>query len=89
MTSRCSGRPKTSEAEQRNEHFLRLAGETFVQFGFDSRSMDAVAMATRISKRTLYARHADKAALFHAVLSDLIGRWLATLGGQSRIFRRC
>jgi TetR/AcrR family transcriptional regulator, mexJK operon transcriptional repressor len=50
-----------------------------MEFGFDGTSMDAVAEAARISKRTLYARYADKAALFHAVLSDLISRWLVPI----------
>ena len=45
-------------------------------FGFDGASMAAVAAAARISKRTLYAHHADKAALFSAVVSDLVSRWL-------------
>jgi hypothetical protein len=75
----CGGRPRTGEAEQRNEHILRVADEIFMEFGFDGTSMDAVAEAARISKRTLYARYADKAALFHAVLSDLISRWLVPI----------
>jgi TetR/AcrR family transcriptional regulator, mexJK operon transcriptional repressor len=41
-----------------------------------ARRWDAVAEAARISKRTLYARYADKAALFDAVLRGLISRWL-------------
>jgi TetR/AcrR family transcriptional repressor of mexJK operon len=70
------GRPKASEAEQRSEHILRVAGKMFMEFGFDGTSMDAVAEVARISKRTLYARYVDKAAMFNAVLSDLINRWL-------------
>jgi TetR/AcrR family transcriptional regulator, mexJK operon transcriptional repressor len=73
------GRPKASEAEQRNEHILQVAGETFTRFGFDGTSIDAIAEAARISKRTLYARYSDKAALFNAVLADLIGRWLVPI----------
>jgi TetR/AcrR family transcriptional regulator, mexJK operon transcriptional repressor len=70
------GRPKNAELEQREEHILEVAGETFLRHGFDGTSMDAVAEAAQISKRTLYIRYADKAALFNAVLSDLINRWL-------------
>lgn len=70
------GRPRNAEQEQRKEHILRVAGETFLRHGFDGTSMDAVAEAARISKRTLYIRYPDKAALFDAVLSDLINRWL-------------
>ncbi len=42
--------------------------------------MDAIAALARMSKRTLYARYADKTALFRAVLNDLIERWLIPLG---------
>jgi TetR/AcrR family transcriptional regulator, mexJK operon transcriptional repressor len=70
------GRPKIAETEQRDEHILRVAGETFLHFGFDGTTMDAVAEAARISKRTLYARYSEKTVLFNAVLLDLINRWL-------------
>jgi TetR/AcrR family transcriptional regulator, mexJK operon transcriptional repressor len=70
------GRPKNAELEQREEHILDTAGEAFLRYGFDGTSMDAVAEAAQISKRTLYIRYADKAALFNAVLSNLIKRWL-------------
>lgn len=70
------GRPKTAEMEQRDEHILRVAGEAFLHHGFDATTMDGVAHAAHISKRTLYARYADKTVLFNAVLGDLISRWL-------------
>lgn len=52
----------------------------FLNFGFDGTTMDAVAETARVSKRTLYARYADKTALFNAVLRDLIDRWLVPIG---------
>jgi AcrR family transcriptional regulator len=73
------GRPKAAELEQRDEHILRVAGETFLNSGFDGTTMDAVAGAAGISKRTLYARYADKTVLFNAVLRDLIDRWLTPI----------
>lgn len=73
------GRPKLVEIGQREEHILRVAGDTFLSFGFDGTTMDAVAEAARISKRTLYARYPDKTALFNAVLLDLINRWLVPI----------
>lgn len=78
-TVRRLGRPRANEVGQRNERILRAAGETFMQFGFDGTSMDAVVEAARISKRTLYAHYTDKAALFHAVLSDRISQWLVPI----------
>lgn len=74
------GRPKATDVEQRNEDILRAAGETFLRFGFDGTTMDAVADAAHISKRTLYTRYPDKTVLFDAVLRDLIARWLTPIG---------
>jgi AcrR family transcriptional regulator len=79
MKSRHGGRPKIAEMAQRERHILQVAGETFLQFGFDGTTMEAVSEAARISKRTLYARYKDKAVLFNAVLSDLISRWLVPI----------
>lgn len=76
---RRGGRPKAAEVARRDEHILRAAGETFLRSGFDGATMDAVAEAARISKRTLYARYADKTILFDAVLRDLICRWLSPI----------
>lgn len=73
------GRPKLVEISEREEHILRVAGDTFLSFGFDGTTMDAVAETARISKRTLYARYSDKTALFNAVLLDLINRWLVPI----------
>jgi TetR/AcrR family transcriptional repressor of mexJK operon len=79
MKSRHGGRPKIAEMAQRERHILQVAGETFLQFGFDGTTMEAVSEAARISKRTLYVRYKDKAVLFNAVLSDLISRWLVPI----------
>jgi AcrR family transcriptional regulator len=70
------GRPRADELEKLNEGILAAAGELFLQHGFDGTSMDAIAAKARISKRTLYARHADKSALFNTVMYDLLGRYL-------------
>ena len=48
----------------------------FTERGFDGTSIDAVAEAAHMSKRTVYARYKDKDALFSAVLRRLIARWL-------------
>jgi len=77
---RRGGRPRIAEIQQREERLLRVAGDIFLRRGFDNTSMDAVAKAAGISKRTLYARYADKTALFNAVLRDLITRWLIPIG---------
>jgi TetR/AcrR family transcriptional regulator, mexJK operon transcriptional repressor len=70
------GRPRAADVEKLSESILAAAAELFVQHGFDGTSMDAVAAKARISKRTLYSRHADKSALFNAAVFELLGRFL-------------
>ncbi len=70
------GRPRTEDLEKLNENILAAAGQLFLANGFDGTSMDAIAEKARISKRTLYARHDDKSALFNTVLYDLLDKLL-------------
>jgi AcrR family transcriptional regulator len=70
------GRPRTGDIEKLNQNILDAAGKLFLELGFDGTSMDAIAERARISKRTLYSRHADKSALFNTVIYDLLGRLL-------------
>jgi len=70
------GRPRTEDLEKLNENILAAAAQVFLEQGFDGTSMDAIAEKARISKRTLYARHADKSALFNTVLYDLLDKLL-------------
>ena len=51
----------------------------FMRYGFDGTSMDAVAETAGVSKRTLYARYADKQGLFNAVLRGLIAECLTPI----------
>jgi AcrR family transcriptional regulator len=73
------GRPTRAEAERRQEHLIETAGAMFMKFGFDGTSIDAVAEAACMSKRTVYARYRDKNELFSAVLRNLIDRWLVPI----------
>ena len=73
------GRPRTADLEKLHQGILDAAGELFLQHGFDGTSMDAIAERARISKRTLYSRHADKAALFNTAIYDLLGRFLVPI----------
>lgn len=49
---------------------LKAAGKMFVKQGYSSVSMDAIADAVPVSKRTLYNHFADKKALFTAVMQS-------------------
>ncbi len=55
---------------------LAAATKLFLRDGYAATSMEAVAAAAGISKRTLYARFADKAALLQAAVAKLIAAWL-------------
>jgi TetR/AcrR family transcriptional regulator, mexJK operon transcriptional repressor len=65
------GRPTLS-----NEQLLDTALELFLQHGFERTSIDAVADAAAMAKRTIYARYDDKTALFKAALTRAIENWL-------------
>jgi TetR/AcrR family transcriptional regulator, mexJK operon transcriptional repressor len=70
------GRPTVAEARRRHEHLLEVAGSMFMRLGYDGTSIDAVAEAASMSKRTVYAHYSDKSELFGAVLRGLIERCL-------------
>lgn len=64
------GRPRKTDAAARRDELLDAAMSIFMQQGFAA-TMDGIAMAARMSKRTLYARYPDKLSLFEAVLTRL------------------
>ena len=78
---RHGGRPTRAEASRRQLHLLDVAGAMFMHHGFDGTSIDAVADAAGMSKRTVYARYADKNELFGAVLRALIERCVVPITG--------
>ena len=73
------GRPTRAEAQRRQEQLIEIAGAMFMRFGFDGTSIDALAEAAGMSKRTVYAHYRDKSELFSAVLRSLIDRWLVPI----------
>jgi TetR/AcrR family transcriptional repressor of mexJK operon len=63
-----TGRPTKAAAAERDERLLEIATKMFLEQGFEATSIDALAEAAAIGKATLYARYADKGALFADVL---------------------
>ncbi|MBX9614342.1 MAG: TetR/AcrR family transcriptional regulator [Caulobacteraceae bacterium] len=59
------GRPRDTG---KDEAILLAAGTLFMERGYEAASVDAVAHAAGVAKATIYARYADKEALFRAVL---------------------
>jgi AcrR family transcriptional regulator len=95
-----AGRPTREQAELRHAELLDRALELFLENGFELVTMEAIAAAVGMTKRTVYARYDDKAALFRAVVQRAVERWIlpvetlqavetddleATLAGIARI----
>jgi AcrR family transcriptional regulator len=69
------GRPSKKLAGEVDERILDAARKVFVARGFEGASMDEIADAARAGKRTIYARYADKRALFKTVVTrDVVSR---------------
>ncbi len=66
------GRPSRADALLLRQRILHVATELFLAEGYGSTSIEAVAARAGISKRTLYHRFDDKAALFAAVVHAII-----------------
>src|SRR3979490_3481085 len=77
------GRPTREEAVRRDARLLDVATTLFMERGFDSTSIDAVAEAAGVSKPTVYARYRDKRDLFAAVLRGRIREWLAPISAAA------
>jgi AcrR family transcriptional regulator len=71
-----AGRPTRDASVRLADTILAAATSLLLREGFAGTSMEAVAAAAGVSKRTLYARFPHKAALLQAAVSGLIARWL-------------
>lgn len=70
--TRRAGRPTAARAAEINRIILDTARQLFIADGVEATSMDAVAIAAKVSKGTLYARYASKDALLLAVIEALV-----------------
>ena len=64
------GRPSAEQSKELMAAVLHAAREEFATKGFHHATMEAIAIRAGVSKRTLYAWHADKEALLHAAIMD-------------------
>src|ERR1700730_16839402 len=62
------GRPQNELAGKVEERILDAARNVFLERGFEGASIDEIAKAARSGKPTIYARFANKRALFTAVV---------------------
>jgi AcrR family transcriptional regulator len=68
------GRPPAATAGDVEARLLAAATRLFLERGYDGTSCDQVALDARAGKASIYARYANKAALFAAVVDRLLAR---------------
>jgi AcrR family transcriptional regulator len=68
VTTTRRGRPTHAEAKKLHQKLRKAAVATFVRYGYDGTTMEAIARAAGITRRTLYARYPDKRAVFVDVI---------------------
>jgi TetR/AcrR family transcriptional regulator, mexJK operon transcriptional repressor len=62
------GRPTQAEAKKLQRKLRMAAAKMFVKHGYDGTTMEGIAQAAGITRRTLYARYPDKRAAFLDVI---------------------
>jgi TetR/AcrR family transcriptional repressor of mexJK operon len=75
--TRRTGRPTRAEAVELDHRIQAVAVESFVSNGFDGTTMEAVAAAAGVTRRTLYAKYRDKEALFVAAVPPALATSLS------------
>lgn len=63
-----AGRPTREQAQARHLALLDTSLTHFLAKGYEAATIDAIAADVNMTKRTVYARYPDKAALFRAAL---------------------
>jgi AcrR family transcriptional regulator len=77
---RTGGRPTAQAAAALETAILDQATAAFLAEGYAATTIEAIARACRVAKRTIYARWNGKPELFRAVLERLIAKWTSTSG---------
>src|SRR5580658_4576820 len=65
------GRPTADERRARETEILTAALGVFLRSGYGASTVDELAAAAQVTKRTLYVYYGDKAGLFAAMVSEL------------------
>ena len=76
------GRPSREIAAKLRIHILDVAFEQFVVGGVEDTSMEAIAAAAKVSKRTLYDRFGSKRALLIATVQQGVARQMSPIGSD-------
>jgi TetR/AcrR family transcriptional regulator, mexJK operon transcriptional repressor len=73
------GRPTREEAERRHHSLLATAFRLFLEKGWDGVSIEEISRQSGVAKGFIYARYADKAALFVEAIERLMADAIGTL----------
>lgn len=68
------GRPPAGREGDVEARLLAAATKLFLERGYDGTSCDQVAVDARAGKASIYARYANKQALFSAVVNNMLAR---------------
>ncbi len=79
MTKISAGRPTKTQAEARHAEMLDAALGMFLDKGYELTTIEALAAQLGMTKRTVYARYVDKAALFRAAVDRAIQRYVVPI----------
>lgn len=66
------GRPTREDAERRHRDLIATATRVFLERGWERASIEEISRESGIAKRFIYARYADKAALFATAFERFI-----------------
>ena len=80
LTRKGAGRPTKEQAEARFEELLDTALDLFLQHGYELTTIEMIASAMNMTKRTVYAKFEDKSALFLAAVQRAIERQIVPRG---------
>lgn len=70
-----AGRPTREQAQARHDELLDTALDHFLAKGFELATIEAIAQAVGMTKRTVYAKFTDKEALFRAAVNRAVERY--------------
>jgi TetR/AcrR family transcriptional repressor of mexJK operon len=79
------GRPSREQQALRDAELLDHALDVFLDRGFEVTTMEEIAAGVGMSKRTIYARHEDKAALFRAAINRAVERYTVSRAELERL----
>lgn len=73
------GRPSAADAARKQAQLLEAALDIFLARGYEQATMEDIARAAQMSKRTLYSRYADKQAIFLAAVTAASERYTVSV----------